>query len=529
MSVDSEIRSSVAHGNSERFAVAIDFVSDADRDDMRASDLRTSWADFKIWIDGRNLCEHEVYGERRPAVRWYVLPLLEWLTEMWDPLLHEERIPGREQGVAAASAMRELNQVEPADDDAIVEWFAAQQLWLGRHSVQAAREGGEFPALFIRRRRARVELSWDERHAQQGSDSPLFVEASAGHGLVDPLEAAKVLHSVLRDSAEALRHMDGSSPRIGSLNESVQGLATRARAEDRLAWLAGLGHTWDEILEKWRQVSHVAAGAITNASEAARRSVVGDLGDPLVVGGHCRAPLLFGSMSPSLTAADVRTMARKLVDAYDPAPDRPELDGLAHSIDVVDAPWKHGYHLAERLHEELQIDTGNPVDVQSILTRLRVDLDRIRLSDDGARAVSMLSPEHRATVLVNRNYQLNERDEVYRYTLAHELCHLVYDREQGSELALTSGPWAPREIEQRADAFAAMFLMPRSLVRRSIARSHLPPSELDGVRLIARAMATSMTTTIEHLHNLGEIDVVERDRLLQELSFQVDNGRRRRR
>lgn len=43
-----------------------------------------------------------------------------------------------------------------------------------------------------------------------------------------------------------------------------------------------------------------------------------------------------------------------------------------------------------------------------------------------------------------------------RFTLAHELCHLLIDRDSGSQLALVSGPWAPKAVEQRANAFAAV-------------------------------------------------------------------------
>jgi Zn-dependent peptidase ImmA (M78 family) len=33
------------------------------------------------------------------------------------------------------------------------------------------------------------------------------------------------------------------------------------------------------------------------------------------------------------------------------------------------------------------------------------------------------------------------------------------------KLAMATGPWAPRDLEKRANAFAAMFIMPTDLVR----------------------------------------------------------------
>jgi hypothetical protein len=37
-------------------------------------------------------------GETLEAVHWYLLPLLEWLAENWNPMLQEERLPVRNAG-----------------------------------------------------------------------------------------------------------------------------------------------------------------------------------------------------------------------------------------------------------------------------------------------------------------------------------------------------------------------------------------------------------------------------------------------
>ena len=42
-----------------------------------------------------------------------------------------------------------------------------------------------------------------------------------------------------------------------------------------------------------------------------------------------------------------------------------------------------------------------------------------------------------------------------RFTLAHELCHMLHDRSYGARLAIASGPWAPWGIEKRANALLA--------------------------------------------------------------------------
>jgi len=52
-------------------------------------------------------------------------------------------------------------------------------------------------------------------------------------------------------------------------------------------------------------------------------------------------------------------------------------------------------------------------------------------------------------------------------TLAHELCHLLVDRGSATELMVVSTPWAPPEIERRANAFAAELLLPKAGILRA--------------------------------------------------------------
>jgi Zn-dependent peptidase ImmA (M78 family) len=104
-----------------------------------------------------------------------------------------------------------------------------------------------------------------------------------------------------------------------------------------------------------------------------------------------------------------------------------------------------------------------------------------------------------------------------RFTLAHELCHLLFDREMGQRLAIVSGPWAPRNIERRANAFAAMFLMPPSLVSRAIADAPDPINTLAGIEAVAERLHVGVIATIHHLYNLTLMDDSERDALLSQL------------
>src|SRR4051794_33388087 len=58
MSAEPGISRSVVHGDEARFRVAIDFGMDPDAEDRRAPDLKASWGELRIWVQGQNLCDH---------------------------------------------------------------------------------------------------------------------------------------------------------------------------------------------------------------------------------------------------------------------------------------------------------------------------------------------------------------------------------------------------------------------------------------------------------------------------------------
>ena len=58
-----------------------------------------------------NLCAHVDQGETLQSCHWYLLPLLEWFTENWDPMLHEERHPS---AVRPADTAAEVGSIASA-------------------------------------------------------------------------------------------------------------------------------------------------------------------------------------------------------------------------------------------------------------------------------------------------------------------------------------------------------------------------------------------------------------------------------
>jgi hypothetical protein len=62
-------------------------------------------------------------------------------------------------------------------------------------------------------------------------------------------------------------------------------------------------------------------------------------------------------------------------------------------------------------------------------------MTEIELDDPGIRAVSLAGGGRQATVALNTNYPYHDSPPVKQFTLAHELCHLLFDQRFGVELA----------------------------------------------------------------------------------------------
>jgi Zn-dependent peptidase ImmA (M78 family) len=125
------------------------------------------------------------------------------------------------------------------------------------------------------------------------------------------------------------------------------------------------------------------------------------------------------------------------------------------------------------------------------------------------------------TILVNVQSRWNRGPRGRNATLAHELCHLLLDRDRARRAVVVSGPWAPPRIEQRARAFAAMFLVPVGGLRRLV-EAHGGPVDADLLRTIAGHFNASTDLVATHLLNLSDVLGIARDEIEGLLTDRLD-------
>lgn len=277
---------------------------------------------------------------------------------------------------------------------------------------------------------------------------------------------------------------DGTSPPRALLTELDSrrpgGRATKALAqldlavgpqsdEERLAWLIELRGDTTRLASFRAEID-----SIVDQPLSVRRT-------PALLA----APVatLFGSLNPNISAEDLHALFTALTTAP-PAPRLvAELDRLAATVPAdqvsVLPDGAAGGELGDAAASYLPLTDGR-VQIVEYLVGLGLMITRVGLQDGALRAVTALHDDTRAVIVINSNHDRGVSDHVVRFTLAHELAHLVYDRLHARTLAVASGPWAPPGLEMRANGFAAGLLMPETLLRDLIAAWHCNPSAGNG-------------------------------------------------
>jgi Zn-dependent peptidase ImmA (M78 family) len=506
-------------GNTSKFAIKLAFSDDPDAGERVTPEESLSWGSLQLWIDDSNICAHQAEGDVVESVHWYLLPLLEWFVSNWDPMLHEERLPNRNSGPDAEVAL--FRTREPPWGlrwDAAQAWDEHWYDWWSRHSLEAARSGGLLPSVCLRRWREFVELSWDNRDTCAAPEGVRFIQP-AGAARLPVIDVAAPLFSIVVEAIDQLLTLVPDSQRLRDLQNRAAAL--NAPKEERLGWLLSLGRDATEMISNYRNLAAKLAPDV-------REAVFGRPNGERLFAPSFPAALMFGAVAPDLRPADRIALIEHLASAFDPEV-RQEIDELSRDVPVDRlAPWSQGRDLAEDVLQDLEVepDVPEPVDLDGLTERLGVTIQEVELADDSIRAVSIGGDRYRPTVLLNNRHRTNRYPSGRRFSIAHELCHLFFDRGFARELALPSGPWAPRDLERRANAFGAMLLMPPGRIAAALETTEGDRSSAAFIHSISERLGTSFSATVEHMHNLGFFSDEDRDLLRDEAIDQT--GRRNR-
>ena len=139
-------------------------------------------------------------------------------------------------------------------------------------------------------------------------------------------------------------------------------------------------------------------------------------------------------------------------------------------------PWAVGRHYAERLRARLRLGDQPIRSVRDMVSEAfpEVTVLYAHLGLPSLAGLTFADRKRGLTIVLNFDGK-NTNPCVRRFSLAHELCHLLVDWDRKEPLATFSGFLSEQglEREQRANAFAVRLLCPERVVRR-LARQHAP-------------------------------------------------------
>jgi Zn-dependent peptidase ImmA (M78 family) len=165
----------------------------------------------------------------------------------------------------------------------------------------------------------------------------------------------------------------------------------------------------------------------------------------------------------------------KIIEAANAAKDLREMERLSGrqphkqlariAYQGTEAPYQQGRDIALKFRQMLHLRPGP---IASMRDLFRDNLPGVTLlyaglGAQGVAGMALADRRRSATIVLNLEGK-NENACVRRFSLAHELCHLVADWSRGQPIGILSGYYndAARAKEQRANAFAVRFLCPEA-------------------------------------------------------------------
>jgi Zn-dependent peptidase ImmA (M78 family) len=355
--------------------------------------------------------------------------LCSWIAKQWPVIAYGSDfrpLPIRGFSVAASRAYENAELARaPEKDGAVPAWWS-------RHAIRAA--DAELPNVFFERQADEMVVSWDAR------PSPTrFYQVPAGEETFRVALAVPALRRLVADRLKPVQFGPADRPDLEAIVSS-----------DAAAGYAAVRYYNPAISDVW-----LAQHGFSD-KDAQELATSGTSRHPLV-------GLLRSSQGSSLLAADFDTLLNLLKpgNAQNFALLRELARGLSPAINAWE-PWESGYHLARLIRTRLGFAPSDYVNVEDVVREMGIAIQEVVFHDPAILGVCVGTPGYFPLVVLNQACEDVTGVSGRRVTLAHELCHLLFDRASLRSLARFEGGGADsdRLIEMRANAFAVELLVP---------------------------------------------------------------------
>jgi len=404
-----------------------------------------AWAEFSFCVSQQIIWGPDGSANASQPLQWTLVDLLHGLARTWPWLMFEEGYPlplspaPDHPGQLMDKAQLRWEDMPPteaeAEEDLLYDFRQ-------RHDLSLLVRGMLLPPLWLLR---------------EGCDCVVWSPALKDTIRLPHQETMQTLTGLGDFLCTAVR--DSRNPRAQT---AVARWTTRSEAVRRqyLQVVSGLE------LEELRQLS--SAKAESDIALAKFFELDTDLQAPPEAG----ELLIAARMSRGFMSLNAQRALLEHVKAIPPSPSE-KIDAMSESappLDHVQTPFEQAYRLADWLRAELGFAPDDKIAPEEILRRWGITIETFKIPAP-IDAVAVWGKRHGPSILLNRDRSSRASSQNgRRTTLAHEICHLLIDRQRTLPVAEVLGGQVARRAEQRANAFAAEFLLPRAQAAQACAK-----------------------------------------------------------
>jgi Zn-dependent peptidase ImmA (M78 family) len=196
-----------------------------------------------------------------------------------------------------------------------------------------------------------------------------------------------------------------------------------------------------------------------------------------------------------------------------------QLDALATALSHAPAPTgkphEQGYQLAQLLRQHYRVSDSAPFPITQVIEQLKLPMCSTNFDCPQLQAIAIWG--HRGpAILLNADKDANTgASHVRRILLAHELCHLLFDRQHAQPAADVLGAnTTSTHTEQRAKAFAAELLLPRDSAAKAYAQH---PTLRDTITSLSKTFDVSPQVAKTQILNSGMVNTDDEDDIRAQL------------
>ncbi len=379
---------------------------------------------LRAFIGKRSIWSDE---EQRRGVSWTWIDLLEHLASSWPFLKYEESTP---LGVHDWMALLREGHITGTDYDfepIALECARDSYIFVRRHNLATGIEGLYLPSLSLLREGRKI-----------------WVVSSTVVKLLDFAETLSTLSELGDKIADLIR---AAEPQERS-RLAVQAWETREPSIEAVLRIK-LGP--NKYVEQLIPPDQTLASYFEAENDADAESTI----------------LVAARMSEAVPADS----QRKILDALRRIP-QAAVSGLLERVSAeaqtivpnyAHRAYEQGSRLAQWARKKFGFAPDVRADAQEVLKKLGVEITIAAFGTEVVDAVGCWGHKHGPAVLVNKEGKHAQSPAGRRTTLAHELAHVLFDRSGSLPAAEVLGGNGPRHPEQRANAFAAEFLLPKQI------------------------------------------------------------------